>query len=149
MKGIFVLRDQSVISSSDTEVLVRDGIRVWVEGGSRSQAERVGAIRVAAGSWREAPLDAFVIGRELPLGNFPLVHRHLCFAPNPRPEQLVRFLRGGGTLLDLSTIATTPGELVTHLRGLVEGTEIWLRAERAFRRRVEIDRRCFSVGYST
>ena len=92
--------------------LIEKGFQITVE---RTEAriipdrdyERVSCTLANAGSWRDAPVDAFILGlKELPSGSHPLCHRHIYFAhvyKNQRgwQEVLQRFVNGGGRLLDL------------------------------------------------
>jgi hypothetical protein len=63
---------------------------------------------VDAGSWKQAPKDAYVIGlKELPENDAsPLQHAHIFFAHCYKRQAgwkdvLARFVEGNGTLLDL------------------------------------------------
>src|SRR4051794_16930525 len=64
-----------------------------------------GARLVPAGSWRDAPLEAVILGlKELPEDRRPLRHRHVYFAHAYKNQKgwealLRRFADGGGTLL--------------------------------------------------
>lgn len=66
-----------------------------------------GATIVAAGSWRDAPKEAIILGlKELPDNGEPLRHRHIMFGhaykgQEAGPRLLAQFKVGGGTLLDL------------------------------------------------
>lgn len=102
---------------SDAGELVRAGFRVSVEACaelcfSASDFARAGCTIVAAGFWKVAPLDAFILGiGELPEESAGLAHRHLCFASSLHSARrssalLERFARGGGLLLDLESLSS-------------------------------------------
>ncbi len=73
---------------------------------------------VPAGSWREAPPDAFILGlKELPEEEMPLRHRHIMFAHaykgQPGAEAVLRRFRdGGGTLYDIEYLTDGAGRRV-------------------------------------
>jgi saccharopine dehydrogenase (NAD+, L-lysine-forming) len=77
-----------------------------------------GAQVAAAGSWVEAPADAFVLGiKELPEEPGALRHRHVYFAHAFKGQSdavatLSRFRRGGGTLFDLEYLTDENGRRV-------------------------------------
>lgn len=145
----------------DAARLIAAGLSISVETGavrefSTSDYARAGCAIFRAGAWASADLDAFVLGVGVPDGDSPLVHRHLFFArsaagPAERAVLLGRFARGGGLLLDFEALTCDRGlaflpfdprmpsaeisrRLFPHLLGLGEGTPIWWRAERAYRR---------------
>ncbi len=74
-----------------------------------------GAKVVAAGTWKDAPLDAVICGlKELPEDGSPLRHRHIMFGHAYKgqadgPALMRRFRDGGGALFDL--------EYLTHPNG--------------------------------
>lgn len=78
----------------------------------------VGCEIVPAGSWMHAEPDTFVFGlKELPEGSSPLRHRHIMFghAYKGQPgasDLLMRFKKGGGTLLDLEYLVDETGQRV-------------------------------------
>ena len=78
----------------------------------------VGCRIVPAGSWREAPMDAFILGlKELPEEETPLRHRHIMFAHAYKGQPgaaavLMRFREGGGTLYDIEYLTEADGRRV-------------------------------------
>ncbi|MCH7230952.1 saccharopine dehydrogenase [Glycomyces sp. L485] len=76
---------------------------------------RVGARAAAAGSWPDAPADAFVLGlKALPEGDGPITGRHLYFAHAYKGQEgadalLARFAAGRGEILDLEYLADGQG----------------------------------------
>ncbi|GAB3651917.1 Rossmann-fold NAD(P)-binding domain-containing protein [Glycomyces tarimensis] len=76
---------------------------------------RAGARVAAAGSWPEAPGDAFILGlKALPEGDGPITGRHLYFAHAYKGQDgadalLARFAAGGGEILDLEHLADSQG----------------------------------------
>lgn len=96
----------------DAARLVADGVRVTVEESPQRvfgiEAYRTGGCEVApAGSWVDAPDDAYVLGiKELPDAPTELRHTHIFFGHAYKGQEgagalLRRFTAGGGTLLDL------------------------------------------------
>ncbi|MGI9413401.1 MAG: saccharopine dehydrogenase [Hyphomicrobiales bacterium] len=73
---------------------------------------------VAAGTWPDAPEDAFILGlKELPEGDAPLRHRHIHFAHVFKQQAgwrdvLRRFAQGGGVLYDLEFLVDDTGRRV-------------------------------------
>ena len=73
---------------------------------------------VPAGSWRDAPRDALILGlKELPDDGTALVHRHVMFGHAFKGQHagrrlLSRFRAGGGTLLDLEYLVDDGGRRV-------------------------------------
>ena len=71
-----------------------------------------------AGSWTEAPEDAFILGlKELPDTPEALIHRHIFFGHAFKGQSagqllLDRFREGGGTLLDLEYLTDEDGRRV-------------------------------------
>ncbi|MCZ6672430.1 MAG: saccharopine dehydrogenase [Verrucomicrobia bacterium] len=123
--------------------LIENGFQITVE---RTAAriipdrdyERVGCTLANADSWRNAPVDAFILGlKELPSDSSPLRHRHIYFAhvyKNQRgwQEVLQRFVNGGGRLLDLEYLTDAQGRRVAafgYWAGVV-GCALGIRAWR-------------------
>lgn len=80
--------------------------------------EVAGCKLAAAGSWEQAPKDAVILGlKELPCTPESLKHTHIYFA-HAYKEQcgwqklLTRFLRGGGSLLDIEYMTDQNGRRV-------------------------------------
>lgn len=78
----------------------------------------VGCEIVPAGSWERAEPGTFVFGlKELPEGSSPLRHRHIMFGhaykgQSGAKDLLLRFKKGGGTLLDLEYLVDGTGRRV-------------------------------------
>lgn len=100
------------LTPSGAKQLIADGYQVTVENSQDSiftaeQYRQVGCQIAVAGSWVNAPQDAFILGlKELPEDDFELKHRHIYFAHCYKEQQgwqhiLGRFKRGQGQLLDL------------------------------------------------
>lgn len=103
--------------------LLNDGFTVTVERSDQSifdaeQYAAVGCTVAAAGSWRNAPGDAIVLGlKELPEDTQPLNHEHIYFAHVYKEQQgwqdlLGRFKTGGGKLYDLEYLTDDDGRRV-------------------------------------
>ncbi|MFD2421789.1 saccharopine dehydrogenase [Amycolatopsis pigmentata] len=108
------------ISPGDAAVLVGAGIVLTVE----KSAQRVfpdeeyaaaGCVLAPPGSWRDAPVDEFVVGlKELPDEPAALRHRHIYFGHAYKKQRhahtlLRRFTEGGGALLDLEFLVAADG----------------------------------------
>jgi saccharopine dehydrogenase (NAD+, L-lysine-forming) len=72
---------------------------------------------VLENSWRNAPLDAFIVGlKELPENDTsPLKHKHIFFGHCYKHQEgwkdlLFRFKEGGGELLDLEFLNDERGK---------------------------------------
>lgn len=107
----------------DAASLVAAGIPMVVEeAGQRafpiSDYAAAGCAVVAAGSWRDAPPDAVIIGLKEPAPRpFALRHRHVFFGHAYKGQAgaerlLSRFAAGGGMLLDLEYLADAAGRRV-------------------------------------
>lgn len=100
-------------------------------------AEYAGCATAPAGSWRDAPDDALVVGlKELPDDGLPLRHRHVYFAHAFKQQRgwrevLSRFDQGGGTLFDLEFLTDRDGRRVAAFGywagyvGAVLGAQHW------------------------
>ncbi|MFJ7904404.1 saccharopine dehydrogenase [Streptomyces sp. NPDC096198] len=108
------------LAPSDARRLVDGGATVTVEDSPQrvfpaEEYEAAGCRLAAPGSWTTAPRDAVVLGlKELPDEPPSLSHRHIFFghAYKGQPgatDLLRRFLRGGGTLLDLEYLVDSTG----------------------------------------
>ncbi|KAL9132127.1 MAG: hypothetical protein Q9217_000061 [Psora testacea] len=92
----------------------RSPIRIFED----KEFEDVGANLVPTSSWRDAPRDHIIIGlKELPTGDFNLIHTHIQFAHCYKGQEgwetvLGRFAKGGGTLYDLEFLENPPGRRV-------------------------------------
>lgn len=100
------------IVPDDAARLIAAGARITFEESPQrvfasSDYRQVGCEIVAAGTWEQAPQDAYVVGiKELPPGPPALRHTHIFFAHAFKGQQgagelLSRFARGGGELLDV------------------------------------------------
>lgn len=108
---------------ADVRRLLEAGFAVTVEDspqrvfGIEEYAE-AGATPAAAGSWVDAPLDAFVLGiKELPDEPTELAHRHIYFAHAFKGQSdaevtLDRFRSGGGRLYDIEYLTDDNGKRV-------------------------------------
>jgi saccharopine dehydrogenase (NAD+, L-lysine forming) len=120
-KRTFLLPEQA-------KELIRMGFHVVVEK-SRVRCVKdqeyalVGCQLVMAGSWKDAPREAFILGvKAVQDDSFPLHHTHLCFAHSYRGQPdaknlLTRFKRGKGCLLDYEYLINGQGkaDLVVNL----------------------------------
>lgn len=104
----------------DAARLVRDGVPVTVEESPQrvfpiGEYVRAGCATAPAGSWVEAPGDAYVLGlKELPDEPRELRHRHIFFGHAYKAQAgaaalLGRFTAGGGVLLDLEYLTDDSG----------------------------------------
>lgn len=105
------------IVPEDAARLVDSGVRITVEESPQrvfaiAQYAEAGCLIAAAGSWSEAPGDAYVVGlKELPPTPQDLRHQHIYFGHAYKGQKgaralLERFSAGGGALLDWSTSST-------------------------------------------
>jgi saccharopine dehydrogenase (NAD+, L-lysine-forming) len=108
---------------ADVGRLVASGLRITVERSPQRVFEleeyaEAGAEIVDAGSWVEAPDDAYVLGiKELPDGPSSLRHRHVYFAhafkgQSDAVQTLARFRDGGGRLYDIEYLTDERGRRV-------------------------------------
>lgn len=133
---------RSALTPKEARALVADGFRVTVEASevrmfSDTEFLRAGAKLAPAGSWRQAPLDAIILGlKELPAENTPLSHRHIYFAHCYKnqtgwKDTLSRFRAGGGALLDLEYLVDDAGRRVAAFgrwagfAGAAVGVDLW------------------------
>ncbi|UED86254.1 saccharopine dehydrogenase [Streptomyces profundus] len=104
----------------DAARLVARGVSVTVEESPQrafalDDYVRAGCATAPAGSWAEAPEDAYVLGlKELPARPPALRHRHIFFGHAYKgqagaAELLDRFTAGGGALLDLEYLTDDAG----------------------------------------
>ena len=117
------LEQRTALTPAGAGTLLAAGFRVTVEDGPQSifpidDYRSAGCNIAAAGAWREAPREAFVLGlKELPDDTFPLEHRHIYFAHVYKGQAgaedvLRRFVTGGGTLYDLEYLTFDNGRRV-------------------------------------
>jgi saccharopine dehydrogenase (NAD+, L-lysine-forming) len=108
------------LTPADTGTLIKQGVQVTVEHSPVrcypiADYLDAGARDAAAGSWIDAPADAYVLGlKALPEGTTPVEGRHLYFAhaykgQRGAPELLARFAAGGGEILDLEYLTDAHG----------------------------------------
>ena len=133
---------RAALVPEDAARLVADGVELAVERSAwrafpDAEYERAGCRLVGAGSWEAAPERAVVLGlKELPESRAPLRHRHVYFAHAFKGQQgweelLGRFVRGGGTLLDLEYLADDAGRRVAAFGrwagfgGAAVGLDLW------------------------
>lgn len=107
------LEHRSVLTPSSITALISAGYTVKCERCDKrcfrdEEMEAAGAILVPTDYWVEAPLDHIIVGLKelMPSDNFALEHVHLHFAHVFKEQQgwtksLLRFARGGGSLLDI------------------------------------------------
>lgn len=99
--------------------------------------ESIGCTMVETGSWRVAPIDAYIIGlKELPEGDLsPLKHTHIMFAHCYKNQDqwdtvLSRWVRGGGLLLDLEFLMLNNRRVAAYgyyagFAGCAVGLDVW------------------------
>ncbi|MBM7770676.1 saccharopine dehydrogenase (NAD+, L-lysine-forming) [Actinokineospora baliensis] len=108
------------ITPDDARTLVDAGFAVTVERSPQrvfplEDYAAAGCATAEAGSWVDAPDDAYVIGlKELPDGPSELRHRHIYFghaykAQHGAATLLDRFTAGGGALLDMEYLTDDSG----------------------------------------
>ncbi len=108
------------LSPADAAVLLDAGFRVSVERSAESAIPDrayadAGCEMVVAGSWESAPGHCYILGlKELDETPDALVHRHVYFAHAYKSQRgwealLLRFMRGGGELLDLEYLVDDNG----------------------------------------
>ena len=93
---------------------------------------------VEHGSWRSAPLDAYIIGlKELPENDdSPLPHTHIMFAHCFKQQEgwkdvIGRFIKGKGTLLDLEFLMVNGRRVAAFgyyagFAGSAVGIDVWI-----------------------
>lgn len=133
---------RAALVPADAARLVRAGLTLVVERSAArafpdAEYEKTGARLAEAGSWEGAPPDAVILGlKELPESDSPLRHRHAYFAHAYKGQRgwedlLGRFVRGGGTLLDLEFLADDAGRRVAAFgrwagfAGAAVGLDLW------------------------
>ena len=103
---------RTALTPTHAKALLDAGFTVTVERSAQSifddaQYQQAGCRLVEAGSWPDAPAEAFILGlKELPESQAPLRHRHIYFAHAYKEQAgwqqlLSRFHQGQGTLYDL------------------------------------------------
>ena len=103
---------RSPLTAAGAKALIADGHTISVEKSADrifpDQAyQDVGCALVEAGSWREAPDEAIILGlKELPEDTYSLTHQHIFFAhaykgQSGARELLTRFKQGSGQIFDL------------------------------------------------
>lgn len=108
------------ITPQDACALITNGLRIHVEPSAQrifpaSMYAEVGCHVAPAGSWVDAPADAYILGlKELPAQPAALRHRHIFFGHAFKGQRdskklLRRFALGGGTLLDLEHLVDESG----------------------------------------
>ncbi|KXS16893.1 saccharopine dehydrogenase [Gonapodya prolifera JEL478] len=134
---------RAALTPKTAKQLIDAGFKVTVERSSQSiftidEYERVGVEVVEEGSWRTAPLDAYIYGlKELPENDdSPLPHTHIMFAHCYKRQAgwrdvLARFDKGKGTLLDLEFLQDDKGRRVAAFgyhagfAGAALGLDVW------------------------
>lgn len=111
---------RTALVPDDAAYLRTRGFRVTVESSSGrifadDDYRRLGCEIVEAGTWTQAPRDAWILGlKELPEGSSLLTHRHIYFGHAFKKQAgaarlLERFGRGGGEIWDLEFLADEQG----------------------------------------
>ncbi|RFU31675.1 hypothetical protein B7463_g4700, partial [Scytalidium lignicola] len=117
------LERRSALTPTTTKKLVEAGYHVNVERSPQrifddEEFEKAGATLVEENTWRDAPKDTIIVGlKELPVEEFPIEHVSVQFAHVFKEQKgfetvLGRFVRGGGTLLDLEFLQDSKGRRV-------------------------------------
>jgi alanine dehydrogenase len=124
---------RSFLIPAHAGLLIAAGHKVSVEHSSKriysdAEYEKVGCQIVPTNSWREAPLDAYILAiKGLAVADDPIHHTHLCFAyayDNQKTSQAMRerFQKGKGMLLDLEFLINSIGvSQVTKSAGFYGG----------------------------
>ena len=111
---------RAALTPNTARELLERGFAVTVERSQQSvfapqEYEQAGCALVDAGTWPEAPAQAYILGlKELPDDNAPLIHQHIYFAHAYKGQTgwdtlLARFKRGEGVLLDLEYLVDNTG----------------------------------------
>ncbi|WP_417451674.1 saccharopine dehydrogenase [Kordiimonas sp.] len=106
-----------------TKELIAAGINVVVEKSDKRIVDNAryadaGCTMAEAGAWEKAPDDAVILGlKELPEAPHSLKHTHIYFAHAFKKQSgwqslLGRFIRGGGSLLDIEYMTREDGRRV-------------------------------------
>jgi len=130
------------LTPSHTRTLLDAGMRITVESSeTRVFADQdylnAGCALAPSGSWKHAPLDAFILGlKELPAESAPLPHRHIYFAHAFKKqagwkELIGRFTEGKGSVYDLEFLTDDAGRRVAAFgrwagfAGAAVGVDLW------------------------
>jgi len=134
---------RAAITPSKCQTLLERGFKITVERSSQrifddEDYERVGCTIAPSLSWKTAPLDAYIIGlKELPENdNSPLAHTHVFFAHCYKNQAgwqdiIRRFVKGGGTILDLEYLNDERGRRIAAFgfhagfAGTAIGLDVW------------------------
>ncbi|WAU83954.1 saccharopine dehydrogenase [Streptomyces sp. Qhu-G9] len=111
---------RTAVVPSDARRLAEAGVTLTVEESPQrifpaEAYEAAGCRVVEAGTWRDAPADAVIVGlKELPDAPGELRHRHLFFGHAYKAQSgagalLRRFVAGGGALFDLEYLVDDDG----------------------------------------
>lgn len=104
--------------------LIEKGFQVSVEYSDQSAFKNEeyqcipGISMVQAGSWVHVPNDVIILGlKELPQSDEPVSHRHIYFAHAYKNQTgwatlLHRFIKGGGSILDIEFMTDVEGRRV-------------------------------------
>ncbi|NVJ99849.1 MAG: saccharopine dehydrogenase [Alphaproteobacteria bacterium] len=103
--------------------LIASGVDVVVEKSEKrifenGLYESAGCTMAEPGAWEKAPKDAIILGlKELPATPETLIHTHIYFAHAYKEQAgwqtlLARFLKGGGSLLDIEYMTDASGRRV-------------------------------------
>ncbi|PIB25045.1 saccharopine dehydrogenase [Amylibacter kogurei] len=138
---------RSPITPTEASALMQAGAKLTVErSDDRAHHDAdfaaLGCDMVERGTWMDAPRDTVILGlKELPILDFPLIHRHIQFAhvfkgQDAAPQNLDRFKRGGGTLYDLEFLVDDTGRRVAAFgywagfAGAAIGLMAWIAQQR-------------------
>ena len=130
------------ITPGQAQSLIEKGFTVTVERSAQRAIPdhgfgEAGCELVPAGSWVDAPRDAFILGvKDLPDSSQPLVHRHIYFGHAYKQQQgwrelLRRFVAGGGSLYDIEYLTDESGRRVAAFgywagfTGCAVGVKTW------------------------
>lgn len=108
------------LTPSVAEALIKEGYEIFVEASEQrvyalEAYEDVGCVPASAGSWKNAPDQAIILGlKELDPSTGPFRHRHVHFAHAFKQQKgwrfmLSQFKTGGGTLYDLEFLVDESG----------------------------------------
>ncbi|CAG8547571.1 12494_t:CDS:2, partial [Acaulospora morrowiae] len=134
---------RAALTPSTCQTLFQHGFQITVEKSKErifddEEYEKVGCVMVPMGTWRTAPLEAYIVGlKELPENDdSPLSHSHIFFAhcyknQDGWKEIIRRFVKGNGIILDMEFLTDEKNRRVAAFgyhagfSGTALGLDVW------------------------
>ncbi|CAG8563692.1 5098_t:CDS:2, partial [Acaulospora colombiana] len=138
---------RAALTPSTCQTLLQHGFQITVERSterifSDDEYEKVECALVPMGTWRTAPLDAYIIGlKELPENDdSPLSHSHIFFAHCYKNQEgwkevIRRFIKGNGLILDMEFLTDDKNRRVAAFgyhagfSGTALGLDVWAQQQ--------------------